>query len=507
MDMYLELAGSAEPRRFPLRAGDHVIGRSPHVDIHVGERSLSRRHAVVSVTGDLASIRDLDSRNGTRVNGVPVVGQVSLSVGDDLRCGDVRFAVGSAAPSPSMLPQRVLQMSSDPARTMMFGVAPVKDVDPMAQRFAVLLRVGELLAQPDADRQLGSRILALAAEILPIDRAVLLTVDQEDRVQIAASLLSDGAAERPYSESIVHYVLEHRVAVQFDDAQADERLGAAASLVMQSIRCAMCAPLIVNDALLGVLYVDNRLTTHSFDPSDLELLVGFANQAAMALHNAALQDQVKAAAVRQHTFERFFPPATAARLLESGGDLGVQELFVTALFSDISAFTEMSATMAPADVVALLHVYFPPMARIVFDKDGTLEKYIGDALMAVWGAPFSHPDDADRALEAAVEMHEAVLRMREQLPRPIDVHIGLHSGVVALANIGSAEYLQVATIGDATNTSARVCSVAGDGELVITRQTAERLTRSTWPLTALPPTRVKGKAEPLELYRVEWRRG
>jgi adenylate cyclase len=82
----------------------------------------------------------------------------------------------------------------------------------------------------------------------------------------------------------------------------------------------------------------------------------------------------------------------------------------------------------------------------------------------------------------------------------------MHSGVVALANIGSAEYLQVATIGDATNITARVCGVAGDGELVITRQTADRLTRNTLPLIALPPTRVKGKSEPLELFRVNWRR-
>jgi adenylate cyclase len=503
--LFLEHVASGKPIRFALREGVNVVGRAPDADVHIQNPSISRRHAEITVHPGLVAVRDLSSHNGTRLNGVRVTDPAPLAAGDELRLGDVVVFVRAAKPA-SVSPQRVLGLNNEPARTMMLTPSAADALDPMARRLAILLRVGELLAQPGRDDRLQQRILELAAEILPIDRAVLMAVGDDGSLSVSASISGSASTDRPYSESIVRFVVEKRVAAQFDDAQADERLGSAMSLVAQSIRCAMCAPLVVDERILGVLYVDNRLSAHSFEPADLELLAGFANQAAIAVNNAALQQQVKQAAVRQSTFERFFPPATAARLIESGGDLGVQELFVTALFSDISAFTAMSASMAPAAVVALLHQYFPPMARIVFEKEGTLEKYIGDALMAVWGAPFSHRDDADRALEAAVMMHEAVVRMRETLPRPIDIHIGMHSGVVALANIGSAEYLQVATIGDATNITARVCGVAGDGELVITRQTADRLTRNTLPLIALPPTRVKGKSEPLELFRVNWRR-
>ena len=99
----------------------------------------------------------------------------------------------------------------------------------------------------------------------------------------------------------------------------------------------------------------------------------------------------------RNTFARFFPPATVKRLMETKApELQATEMQVTTLFSDISGFTEMSSVMHPTDVVKLLNDYFPRMTSIVFDLEGTLEKYIGDALMAVWGAPFSNPDDADR---------------------------------------------------------------------------------------------------------------
>lgn len=493
---HLECTAPLAGARFALRRGESVLGRAPGSEILMPDPSLSRRHAALAVDDGGVVVRDLGSHNGTRVNGVTITAPTPLRPGDTLRCGDVSFVLREerlAPPSPAG--------PTDPRQTVALRSAELP-TDPQARRLATLLRVAELLARPG--KQLPSRILELAAEILPIDRAVLLVLEPDGTLRTAASRHLGNEA-RPYSESVVRHAITHRVAVQFDDAQADLRLNDAESVVAQAIRCALCAPLVVDDRVLGAIYVDNRVSTHAFSPADLELLAGFANQAAAAVNASHLQAALERAAVRQSTFERFFPPATAARLVESGGELGVQELEVTALFSDISGFTQLGAVLPPREVVALLHAYFPPMARIVFERQGTLEKYIGDALLAVWGAPYPDPEDADRAVRAAVEMQQALARLRPSLPHPIQIHVGLHSGRVALANIGSAEYLQVATIGDATNTSARVCSVAGEGEIVVTQATVDRMRQRPFPLVPLPPTLVKGKAEPLVLYRVEWR--
>jgi adenylate cyclase len=192
-----------------------------------------------------------------------------------------------------------------------------------------------------------------------------------------------------------------------------------------------------------------------------------------------------------------------------GAPLETIETEVTVLFSDISGFTALSSTLEPRQVVDLLNDYFPVMAEIVFKYEGTLEKYIGDALMAVWGAPFSHPDDADRAVRAAVEMQRALAelnaRWRAQGRPELQIHVGLNTGRVAAGNIGSEQYLQYATIGDATNVASRVCSAAADGEICMNSTTFERWRDRAWPTNPLPPVQVKGKREPLSLHRLDWR--
>ena len=126
----------------------------------------------------------------------------------------------------------------------------------------------------------------------------------------------------------------------------------------------------------------------------------------------------------------------------------------------------MSAQMEPREIVTMLNKYFSVITEVVFEHEGTLEKYIGDAVLAVWGAPFRRIDDAKRAVQAAVDMQEAVSKMsKESSDFPLRIHIGVNTGRVAAGNIGSAHYLQYATIGDTTNIASRLCSVAGPGRL------------------------------------------
>jgi adenylate cyclase len=134
---------------------------------------------------------------------------------------------------------------------------------------------------------------------------------------------------------------------------------------------------------------------------------------------------------------------------------------------------------------------------------------MGDALMAIWGAPFAHPDDTDRALDAAVEMQRALVAWNSQRAstQRLAVHMGLNTGRVAVGNIGSDRYLQYAAIGDTTNVTSRICNVAQEGEIVISQSTLDRLNTHRWPLEPLPPVKVKGKEEPLQLYRVDWKVG
>jgi len=212
-------------------------------------------------------------------------------------------------------------------------------------------------------------------------------------------------------------------------------------------------------------------------------------------------------AVSNERLSRFFAPELAARIAaEPDVAVRVDERGVTVLFCDISGFTAMSSGMQPRRVVDLLNTYFPPMVDIVFRHGGTLEKFIGDALLAVWGAPFGAPDDADRALAAAMDMQRGIAQLNTRLVAagyvPIEIHIGLCSGPVAAGYIGTEKYIQYAVIGDTTNVASRICSVAEAGEILIADSTRALLTPPGVALTTLPPVAVKGKGEPLQLHRV-----
>ncbi|MBW2456262.1 MAG: GAF domain-containing protein [Deltaproteobacteria bacterium] len=538
--LILDPAGPDE-RAYELRLGAHTIGRTRDNDVCVIHPSLSRQHARLDLRGRTAIIEDLGSKNGTYVDGVRI-DRHELRGPCFLRCGDVvlSFEPGpdeSAASEPAVSDQAVSEppMPANRSPTLVFDVegSPerpalgellegnqdpgmtalhLRDKSSSARaqaRLAILLEVSELLSSPTAIDDVLAKILDLAFEILEIDRAtVLLAADREQAPEprVWRTRQGGGAPEAIYSRQIVSYVMDQKVSALFSDTRSDPRLSEGASIVQQSICASMCAPLKARDRLLGALYVDNVTRSAPFSAEDLEFLAAFANQAAIAIDNARLSSELAEEAVAKNSLLRFFPPKAAAAIMQGRGALEVIETEATVLFSDISDYTQLTSQLRPRDAIELLNAYFPVMADIVFRHEGTLEKYIGDALLAVWGAPLQREDDAERALQAAIEMHRAVreLNGRLRLPAPLQIHVGINSGVVAAGNIGTARYLQYATIGDATNIANRVCGVASAGEIVIDERTLARLPMGTFELQSLGPVTVKGKSEPLELWRVLW---
>jgi adenylate cyclase len=237
-------------------------------------------------------------------------------------------------------------------------------------------------------------------------------------------------------------------------------------------------------------------------------LIILATTAAMSYIDASLL-RLHRDSVAQDRFRRFLAPEVIDEVLAAPEiTLGAAEKEVTVLFSDITGFTRMSSGMSPQEVVGLLNEYFPPMAEIVFRYGGTLEKYIGDAVLAEWGAPITRPDDPRRALTAAVQMMHKVRELNRQWEAQgqpaIQIHVGIHTGKVAAGNIGSDIYLQYATIGDTTNVASRICSAAEGGQVLISEETRHKLGEPPYPLEKLPPVAVKGKEKALKLYRVKW---
>jgi class 3 adenylate cyclase len=211
--------------------------------------------------------------------------------------------------------------------------------------------------------------------------------------------------------------------------------------------------------------------------------------------------------VSNERLSRFFSPELASAITrEPEIALRSAECRVTVLLSDISGFTAMSSRMAPDEVVGLLNTYFPRMVEIVFRHGGTLEKFIGDALLAVWGAPVESHDDVERALAAAAEMQEAVATFNVEQQAagrpPITIHVGIASGPAAAGYIGTDRYIQYAVIGDTTNVASRICSAAGPGEILVSDVTRRWHSGRGVAFEDVPAIAAKGKDGPVTVHRV-----
>jgi signal transduction histidine kinase len=340
------------------------------------------------VAGDLLRTRDLSSRNGTYLNGEAVSGEQILRTGDRVRYGEVEFRVfgsGSSAEvtraSTSTLDDyRGLGLS---AMVKSLGARPAKSS--AEDRLRLLLRVSQLLNEPGDADELRRRAVELTASVLRASRVVVL-LEENGALGLSVTNAESEGDGQIYSNSVVNGVFADGQAALFRDTQLDERLQGVQSVLLGDIRSCMAAPLMVSGATIGVLYVDSLVEVRAFDQTDLDLLIALANQVALALHHERDRLRLQEEERLRRTLVRFFPPATARRLLERRTpESEVILCSVTVLFADISEFTSMSARLDPRDVVRLLNKFFPPMAEIVFGLDGTLEKYIGDALFCGTG--------------------------------------------------------------------------------------------------------------------------
>ncbi len=508
--------GGGPPERFPLKPGSNSIGRSRENDVVLADASLSRLHARVDVEESGSSILDLGSRNGTFVGGLRVL-QCRLKHGDAVQLGELplrfeeeRVAAKMGLSSPEMTLHGLIGAGAEIDKTSAIRLKGALPMQRSEAKLKILLTVSQILSSPDPVDTVLPRIVDLLLQILDVHRAALLLEEEgapEPVAKVVRSRKTMSESDSFFSRSIVRHVYERGEGLVSDDALVDPRFAGSATVAGESIRSSMAAPLKLADRIIGVLYVDHRSIPNRYGPEDLEFLGAFASQAAQAIENARLTSRLQEEAVRRSSLLRFFPPSVVGPLMGSS-DFGsvVRDADVTVLFSDISGFTAMSSRLAPREVVDLLNRYFPVMAEIVFRHEGTLEKYIGDALMAIWGVPTPHDDDADRALAAALEMRSALERLNAAFgpDRRLEIHVGLNSGPVAFGNIGSPDYVQFAAIGDTTNVSARVCNAAQAGEILISEATRRRLRTGRFSLEALPPVSVKGKAEPLLLHRAGW---
>ena len=506
-------------REIELRAGRVRLGRAPRNDVLLNDPEVSKFHAEIAVDENGIVLRDLGSSNGTFVNGAPVQEQ-ALQPGDTLEIGTCRFrlekgvadrrrsSVTIVAPGPI---ERTQVLAASQIETLR-PANEIQDAEVLRRRYervrTAFEAVGQLIDITDI-ATLCQQILEVAFRLLNAETgAVLLFDNNEDLVPWATRATAPG--DDPtilISRTIVDQVIRDKSAVLASDALTDSRWSSSESVVLSGVRSLMCVPLLSAENVYGLLHVGNASMVAAFAQSDLELITGIGSGAGVALSNAFMAHQLAEEARTRESLGRFLSPVLVEQVLQHRIDLkrGGEEREVTVMFADIRGFTSLTERSKAQDVVSLLNEYFDQMVEVVFEHCGVLDKYIGDALMAVWGTPMSHRQDARRAVTAAREMQEVVVSLNatraERGVEPIAIGIGLASGVCVSGAIGARRRMEYTVIGDAVNLASRLAGIAKPGEVLCDEPTFRRAGAPAGS-RELPPAQVKGKHKPVAVYQV-----
>jgi adenylate cyclase len=524
------------PQSYTFATGEVVIGRSPECNVVLKDFGISRQHARILVDEDGARIVDLKSKNGTQVNGVPVV-EAPLKDGDRILLGKFQLTFGKSLEGKVVLDEA--KPLSEEAGTIIRSVgelskllaagdtagapapaerkapADLQEIEKSNRILKVLTKVAETLIAVRPVEEVLQQVMDIVFDHVPADRGFLMLHEDGSEklvpmvVKHRSTPASGDQARISMSKTIAERVIKDRVSILTSDALVDPRFGAGDSIRFHGIRSAMCAPLWNKEQVIGIVHVDSPMLTNCFNLNDLDLLTALANYAAVAVERARLNQKIVAEEKKRERLGRFLSPQVTARIIATSESqsaaLGVpEEREVTVLFADIVGFTPLSESMSAPAVALILNDYLSRMTDVIFKYEGTLDKYIGDAIMAVFGAPLDMPDHAIRAIKTALEMRERLEEFnaeRKEGPR-LKIRIGINSGKVVAGEIGSINKKEYTVLGDTVNIASRLESSVASPMTVVVGENTQALIKDEFECRPLGAKELKGKQKVVAAYEV-----
>jgi adenylate cyclase len=390
----------------------------------------------------------------------------------------------------------------------------LKAVEASRERiFQVLVQVAKALLETADLNSLLNIVMEMIFKYLPVERGLLILFDEEGNPVPKLTKFIEGADGRdiPISRTILKMVAQQQVALMTSNALEDARLLGGKSIAIHGIRSAMCVPLWHRNRVIGAVQVDSPIHIGRFAEEDLDLLTALANFAAVAIERAQLSDKIEEERKIRARMERYHSPAVVDEIVKgsiraSTSEKEIRNAEVSILFADISGFTTVSETKSPDEIAEFLSHFFSSAVESIFAYGGTLDKFIGDAVMAFFGAPLPQEDHADRAVLAGLMLQRLIGEWNDErektgLPQ-VRVRVGINSGPAVVGNVGTEKRVDYTVLGSSVNIASRLESgVAKPGQVVISQNTLDRVMGSfqTEPLGEFA---LKGLQQKLPVFAV-----
>ncbi|MFZ5571908.1 MAG: adenylate/guanylate cyclase domain-containing protein [Thermodesulfobacteriota bacterium] len=515
----LSLLTHAGVKEYALSACNR-IGRHPENSIHIVDPRISSRHCEIILDDyEKAYIRDLGSSNGTYLNRRRLLSTEPLEDGDEILIGGMRLVFHAET---SVQAARLVSVSTEKEESHIASrvaqlqpasfhkESEILDERMLREDYEKLRVIYELQRDIGFELKIDrilQRILERTHEFLHYDRGVILLMDETGGLQPQAYKTSRPNNKMVISSTLIQRIRTEKVGILSSDAMSDDRFEYAQSIMIQGVRSTIAVPILHQTELLGIMLIDSLVHVNAYTGKDLHLLTNVANQTAQLIKNSHLARKIEQDAVTRERFQRLLSP-NLAEMVVSGQltvEKGGENRSATVLFADIRGFTGMSENMTATDLLRMLNDYYELIVEEVFQQEGTVDKFIGDGIMVIWGAPVKHADDPIRAVRAACRMQQRMIEFNRQRRSeghaPIQIGIGVNSGSLVAGYIGSSQTMSYSVVGDAVNTASRLCSAAAAGQILISGETFREV-KDYFRIREMPLIQLKGKTKPVQVYEV-----
>jgi len=486
------------------------------------DQRVSRLHGRIWEEDGSCWIEDLNSSRGTLLNGQEIKGQGKQRLGpaDTVTVGQTTMRVEMGEPHVAgqtnyleygtiLLPEKHhgssgLAIAKDLDATAVEAVPLDGTGDPSARRLKMICDLPFQFATKTTLESLLPAIVDQLVEMIPSGESWALVLREEDTDTLL--LKAYHYVRRTYlSETLLRRAMADRKAFVW---RRDAEVNISGSMAQSGMEIGMYAPLIWQGEALGAICAGAQNPQAVFDDEDVRLLVVVGQYAAMAVATHRLQERVRRESVVRSNLLRQFSPKVADKLLSHRGRLrlGGQRNEVTILNADIRHFTQLAQELDPDSVMEMLNDYLRIVVPIIFANQGTIDKFIGDAVLAVFGSPERDACQHEHAVNAALEIQAAVAKLNEARAARNEAcrqfGIGIHCGEVVHGFVGTDQRMEYTVIGDAVNRAARYCAGAAGGEILISAEMHERVWKFVETERISMPTKHEGE---FSAYRVRSR--
>ena len=395
------------------------------------------------------------------------------------------------------------------------GSGPREEPDLESQELNFLTSLTELGKNLIASSSLEDsfeKIGKLIFEYINLKRLFIFSFDeQQDELHLIHSQTKKGkgVTKVNISKTIAMKAIKEKVAILSSNTRDDSRFDGAESIILYGITSAISIPIWTKSSIYGLIYADTTHFEEMFCEKDLEILSIIANFTGLSIEGINSLNKLNREKKIRSRLERYLSPSVVSKIMESQDDisnefLDYKESDASVLFLDIVGFTPKAENMKPVETGIFLNNFFTEMTEIIFKHNGTLDKYLGDGIMAVFGVPFPIENHTELSILTALEMQAKLKDMNAEIPedKKISIRIGIHTGKLIAGDFGSPKRFDYTVLGNTVNIASRLESaIAGPDEILISEAVYNR-TRSLFEFKNLGEKKLYGIKRPIKAYKV-----